>query len=69
MLLIYYGLDFLFVLIAADETLTGYILRYLRYAIVTIWVMFLSPWIFLRIGLAERQPQEDADLQRALSPA
>jgi membrane-associated phospholipid phosphatase len=62
MLVIYYGLDVLFALIAVDESVTGYILRYLRYSIVTIWVTFLSPWIFLRIGLAEREPSEQAEL-------
>ncbi len=69
MLVIYYALDVLFSLIAADETVTGYILRYIRYATVTIWVTFLSPWIFLRIGLAEREPQEEVELTASLAPA
>jgi membrane-associated phospholipid phosphatase len=54
-LVIYFGLDVLFGLIAADETTLGYALRYLRYAIVTFWVTFLAPWVFLRIRLADRQ--------------
>lgn len=69
MLVIYYALDVLFSLITADETLTGYILRYIRYATVTIWVTFLSPWIFLRIRLAEREPQEEVELKSSLAPA
>lgn len=52
-LVIYIGLDLLFALIAADETTIGYILRYLRYAIVALWVTFGAPWFFLRLKLAE----------------
>jgi membrane-associated phospholipid phosphatase len=69
MLLIYSGLDILFGLLAADDTATGYILRYLRYSIVTIWVTFLAPWIFLRIRLAEREPQEQTELSTSPMPA
>jgi membrane-associated phospholipid phosphatase len=69
MLVIYYGLDMLFGLLAADTTVTGYILRYLRYTIVTIWVTFISPWIFLRIGLAEREAEEQPTLRESLVPA
>jgi membrane-associated phospholipid phosphatase len=69
MFLIYYGLDALFGLIAADESVTGYILRYLRYTMITIWVTFLAPWIFLRVGLAEHQLQEKAELNTSLAAA
>ena len=55
LLVIYFGLDVLFGLIAADETVLGYALRYIRYATATFWVTFIAPWILLRIGLAERQ--------------
>jgi membrane-associated phospholipid phosphatase len=54
-LLIYFGLDVLFGLIAADATTLGYALRYLRYATVTIWMTFLAPWVFLKLRLADRQ--------------
>jgi hypothetical protein len=54
-LLIYFGLDILFGLIAADETILGNALRYLRYATVTFWMTFLAPWIFLKLRLADRQ--------------
>jgi hypothetical protein len=52
-LIIYIGLDLFFGLIAADETLIGYILRYLRYASVALWVTFGAPWFFLKLKLAE----------------
>jgi membrane-associated phospholipid phosphatase len=53
-LVIYFGLDWAFSLLAPDEAPLGYFLRYARYAVVTFWVTFLAPWIFLRIGLAGR---------------
>jgi membrane-associated phospholipid phosphatase len=66
MLLIYSGLAILFSLVAAGNTVMGYILRYLRYTVVTLWLTFLAPWLFLRIGLAEREPPEEAELQTSL---
>ena len=48
-----YGLDSLFGLIAADETVLGYILRYIRYGSTTLWAMFGAPWVFLKWKLAE----------------
>ena len=53
LLLIYEGLDVAFSAIAADESLLGYVLRYIRYTLMTIWAMFGAPWIFLKTGLAE----------------
>ncbi len=46
-----YGLDILFSLIATDESITGYLLRYIRYAVTTFWVMFGAPWLYLRLKL------------------
>lgn len=57
-LLLYTGLDILFARIAADETLLGYVLRYLRYASVTFTVTFILPWIFLKIKLAKPEVDE-----------
>jgi membrane-associated phospholipid phosphatase len=51
-LVIYLGLDVLFSLIATDESTAGYILRYLRYATVTLWLAFGAPWTFLKLKLA-----------------
>lgn len=53
LLLIYRGLDVAFSMIAADESILGYILRYIRYALMTVWVTFGAPWVFLKTGLAE----------------
>jgi len=55
-LVIYLGLDVLFSLLAADESVAGYILRYIRYACVTFWMAFGAPWMFLKLKLA--QPAE-----------
>ncbi|HVF24828.1 MAG TPA: phosphatase PAP2 family protein [Anaerolineales bacterium] len=53
LLLFYFGLDMAFSLIAADETIVGYALRYVRYALTTFWVTFGAPWIFLQLRLAQ----------------
>ena len=53
-LILYFGLDVLFGLIATDESIFGLILRYLRYGMVTFWVAFLAPWIFIKLKLALR---------------
>jgi len=50
---LYFGLDALFGLIAADETAAGYGLRFVRYAAATFWVTGLAPWLFLRLRLAD----------------
>jgi membrane-associated phospholipid phosphatase len=52
-LLVYYGLDVLFSLIAADESVLGYLLRYIRYGCVSLWVTFGAPWVFIKARLAE----------------
>jgi hypothetical protein len=54
--IILYGLDALFSLIVADETVPGYILRYIRYGLTSFWGMFGAPWLFLKIKLAEPSP-------------
>jgi len=54
-LAILYGLDPLFGLLAADETILGYILRYIRYGAVTFWGMFGAPWVFLKLKLADEE--------------
>ena len=53
---IYLGLDVLFAQFAPDDaSLAGYILRYIRYALVSIWAVFGAPWVFLKIKLAEKK--------------
>ena len=49
---IYLGLDIAFSTIAADESIMGYVLRYLRYALATFWVTFGAPWVFIKTRLA-----------------
>ena len=53
-LLLYFGLDMLFGMLAADESTLGLILRYIRYGTVTFWAIFGAPWVFLKLRLAER---------------
>ena len=53
LLLIYFGLDIAFGMIAADESIAGYALRYVRYALTTFWVTFGAPWIFLQLKLVQ----------------
>lgn len=54
--IILFGLDALFGQLAADETVPGYILRYIRYGTTTLWVVFGAPWAFLKLRLAESSP-------------
>ncbi len=54
-LLIYTGLDVVFSMIASDETVLGYILRYARYGLVTLWMTFGAPWLFLKVRLADTE--------------
>jgi hypothetical protein len=52
-LLIYFGLDVVFGMVAADETALGMLLRYIRYSAVSLWGIFGAPWVFLKLKLAE----------------
>ena len=54
-LVIYFGLSQIFDLFAVDESTLGYILRYIRYGLVTFWATFLAPWVFLKANLAEKE--------------
>ena len=53
LVVIYIALDVLFGLIAGDQTLAGYLLRYIRYAGVAFWATFGAPWLFLKLKLCE----------------
>jgi membrane-associated phospholipid phosphatase len=52
MLMVYAGLGLLWN--GIDPPL-GPILRYLRYGLTGLWMIFLAPWVFLRWGLAARE--------------
>lgn len=54
-LVLYLGMDFLFSMIATDESFTGQVLRYLRYAVVTWFITFGAVRGFLKIRLLERE--------------
>jgi membrane-associated phospholipid phosphatase len=51
--ILYFGLDIAFALIAEDTSLLGMVLRYLRYAMAVYWVVFVAPWLFLKLKLAQ----------------
>jgi hypothetical protein len=53
LLVIYFGMDVLFGLLAADESAIGLVLRYIRYSAVAFWSIFGAPWVFLKLKLAE----------------
>lgn len=55
LLVIYYGLSQIFDLFAVDESTLGYMLRYIRYGLVTFWATFLAPWIFIKLKLSEEE--------------
>lgn len=49
-----YGLDAVFSLLADDLTPFGYILRYIRYATIGFWMAALAPVLFIRFKLATK---------------
>ena len=49
------GLGILFDQIAIDETLLGYILRYIRFGLIGFWVSAVGPIVFTRLGLVESE--------------
>lgn len=55
LLILYFGLDIAFAAIAADESTLGYVLRYIRYGLATLWATFLAPWVFLKTRLADTE--------------
>lgn len=50
-LLLWQGLDLLFTPLAAETSLLGYALRYIRYGLIGLWIFGLAPLLFAR-----RQP-------------
>lgn len=52
-LLLWRGLDVLFTLLAPDESMAGYFLRYLRYTAIGLWVAGVAPILFVRLKLAK----------------
>lgn len=55
-----------------DETILGYLLRYIRYAAVALWATFGAPWLFLRWKLADPEKpgaQPAAQPKPTLKPA
>lgn len=55
LLVLYFGLDIAFAALAPDDTMLGYLLRYLRYGLATFWATFLAPWLFLKTKLADAE--------------
>jgi len=55
LMVIYLGLDLAFALLAPDQTVPGYALRYIRYGSVTLWVTLVAPWVFLKLRLVQAE--------------
>jgi membrane-associated phospholipid phosphatase len=52
-LILRFGLDYLFGLVAPDtEAALPYFLRYLRYTLIGVWVSAGAPWVFIKLTLA-----------------
>lgn len=54
-LVFYFGLDVLFGMISSDATVLGLALRFIRYGFVNFWLIFLAPWLFLKLRLAQKE--------------
>lgn len=53
-LLVWQGLDVAFSQLAVEESGMGYVLRYIRYALVGFWIFGLAPLLFVRLRLTQR---------------
>ena len=59
LLVIYLGMKALFGSIFPDaEAVLSYILRYIRYALVGVWLSAGAPWVFVQLNLAGRAVHE-----------
>jgi hypothetical protein len=38
-------------------------LRILRYFLVTLWAAYYAPWLFVRLGLADMDPEPEIDFR------
>lgn len=56
-LVLWQGLDLLFAALAPEASTVGYALRYIRYALIGLWIFGLAPLFFIR-----RQPTEQPAL-------
>lgn len=54
-LILWQGLGALSGLVAIDESLLGYILRFIRYGLVGVWMSALGPLVFVRLGLTRNK--------------
>jgi len=52
-LIIWQGLGVLSDLMAVDESVMGYILRYIRFGLIGAWISAFGPLLFIRLGLVE----------------
>lgn len=47
--LLYFGLGAIF---PRTDDVLGYLFRFLRYSLIGFWVVWLAPWVFIKIGLS-----------------
>jgi hypothetical protein len=64
------ALDELFAVISDDNSLLGYLLRYLRYTAAGFAGIYLAPLLFVKVGLAERatSPAANVEITGARTP-
>jgi membrane-associated phospholipid phosphatase len=53
--ILWFGLGEIF---PRGEALLPYFLRYLRYALVGLWISGIAPWLFMRMKIAEALPEK-----------
>ena len=54
-LILWQGLGALSSLVAVDESLLDYALRFIRYSLIGVWMSALGPLVFVRFGLANQK--------------
>jgi hypothetical protein len=65
-LLAWRGLALLF---PAEPLAVALAFRFLRYSLIAFWALFLAPWLFLRLGLAEPRVMPGSRARRRMARA
>jgi hypothetical protein len=53
-------------LLAEIETGGPPLIRFLRYALLGAWVSLGAPWLFLKMGLADREPHSESENEESV---
>jgi membrane-associated phospholipid phosphatase len=52
--MIYFGLGAVIDSLVFPETIRAFTLQYIQLSLLTFWVMFLAPWLFMKLSLVKR---------------